>query len=283
MLLSGLFVPLITPFDSSGDVDAATLEALATQVLADGATGLVALGTTGEPSSLSDSEKRAVVEVASRACAAFGAPLIVGAGDPAGATAAMTVVPPFVRPGEAGVVAYFAHLAGSSPVPLIVYNVPHRTGQHLSASALRDLAAIAGIIGFKHSPGGIDATTIDLLADPPPGAAILGGDDVFISPLLSLGAHGGILASAHLATAAFARLVTAWQTGDLGTARDLGHRLSRLSAALFAEPNPTVIKAVLHATGRIKTPHVRLPLLPASESASDQGLAALQTVKGPAG
>jgi 4-hydroxy-tetrahydrodipicolinate synthase len=83
--------------------------------------------------------------------------------------------------------------------------------------------------------------------------------------MLALGARGGITASAHLATDQFAQLVSAWRKGDVDTARSLGHPLARLAAALFAEPNPTVLKGVLHAQGRIPTPDVRLPLLPASE------------------
>jgi 4-hydroxy-tetrahydrodipicolinate synthase len=172
-------------------------------------------------------------------------------------------VPPFLRPGAAGVHAHFSALAATAPVPLIVYHVPYRTGQELSAAALRDLAAIGNVAGIKYATGGIDAATVDLLADVPDGFTVLGGDDVVISPLLALGAHGGILASAHLATAEFAELIEAWHTGDAVRARRIGHRLAPLSAALFAQPNPTVIKAVLHAQGRIPTAAVRLPLLPA--------------------
>ena len=124
------------------------------------------------------------------------------------------------------------------------------------------------------STGGINADTIALLADPPPGLAVLGGDDAFISPLLALGAHGGILASAHVATAGFAELVGAWRAGDASTARAAGHRLAALSAALFAEPNPTVIKAVLHAQGRIPTPHVRMPLADATPAVAERAVRA---------
>ena len=133
----------------------------------------------------------------------------------------------------------------------------------MSANAIRRIAAIPGVVAVKYSAGGIDAETIDLMADPPPGVAILGGDDPFISPLLALGAHGGILASAHLATAAYVELVKAWHSGDLAHARSLGHRLAGLSAALFAGPNPTVVKAALRAQGQIPSSFVRLPLLPA--------------------
>jgi 4-hydroxy-tetrahydrodipicolinate synthase len=102
----------------------------------------------------------------------------------------------------------------------------------------------------------------------PTGFAILGGDDAFISPLLALGGHGGILASAHLATADFAELIARWNAGDAAPARVLGGRLAALSTALFAEPNPTVIKAVLHERGRIPTAAVRLPLLPAGRDST---------------
>jgi 4-hydroxy-tetrahydrodipicolinate synthase len=161
------------------------------------------------------------------------------------------------------VLAYFTRLAVDSPVPLVVYDIPYRTGQYLSVDTLRRLAALPGVVGVKYAPGGVNPDTIALLADPPAGFAVLGGDDPFISTLLALGAHGGILASAHLATAEFVRLIAAWHAGDVAVARGLGGRLSALSTALFAEPNPTVIKAVLHAQGRIPTPMVRLPLLPA--------------------
>jgi 4-hydroxy-tetrahydrodipicolinate synthase len=143
----------------------------------------------------------------------------------------------------------------------------------MSAAALRRVAAIDGVAGVKLAAGGIDPDVIDLLADPPDDFAILAGDDLYVSPLLALGAHGGILASAHLETAAFAALIRAWHAGDVATARPLGHRLARLSAALFAEPNPAVIKAVLHATGRIPTPAVRLPLLQASSGSTRAALA----------
>jgi 4-hydroxy-tetrahydrodipicolinate synthase len=103
-----------------------------------------------------------------------------------------------------------------------------------------------------------------LLADPPGHFAVLAGDDMFASALLALGAAGGILASAHLCTAEFAGLIAAWHRGDVAGARELGRRLAPLSSALFAEPNPVVIKGVLHAQGKIPSPAVRLPLLPAT-------------------
>jgi 4-hydroxy-tetrahydrodipicolinate synthase len=269
---TGMYVPLVTPFDAEGAVAFEALERLAHEVLDAGASGLVALGTTAEPASLTPGEQSAVQERITRVCRERAATMMVGASTVRAvqalhgtqAAAALSLVPPYQRPGEAGTVAHFEALAAASPVPLIVYHVPYRTGQPLSAAAIRQLARIPGIAGIKYAAETIDATAVDLLTDPPPGFSVLGGDDVLISPLLALGAHGGILASAHLATRQFADLATAWSAGDAATAQGLGRRLAPLSAALFAEPNPTVIKAVLHARGRIPTPDVRLPLLPAA-------------------
>ena len=280
-MLTGLYVPLITPFDAAGAVALEALEALTHRILDAGAAGVVALGTTGEPGSLSGAEQGAVVDVADRVCRERGAQLLVGAATPHAlaalrdrpeVAAALSVVPPFTRPGEAGVVAYFSRLTVASPVPLVIYHVPYRTGQYLSADTLRRLAALPGVVGVKYAVGGIDDDTVALMADLPAGFAVLGGDDAFISPLLALGAHGAILASAHVATAQFVEMVDAWSTGDVVGARSLGHRLATLSRALFAEPNPTVVKAVLHAHSTIPTAAVRLPLLPAHSDTTQAAL-----------
>ncbi len=299
----GIYAPLVTPFDADGHVAAHALEVLAHDILAAGAAGLVALGTTAESATLDRDEKDAVVEVCARVCRQRSAPLVVGAGgnDTRAAaadlqrlarwpevTAALVPVPTFTRPGPAGVVAHFTRLAAHSPVPLVVYHVPYRTAQRLDAATLRTLGQVPGIIGVKYATGGVREETVDLLADTPPGFAVLAGDDVLLSPMLALGATGGIVASAHLATGRFVDLAAAWQRGDHATARPLGHALARWSAAAFAEPNPGVIKAVLHAAGRIPTPAVRLPLLPASREALERAgrrLADLQpdaTVERPA-
>jgi 4-hydroxy-tetrahydrodipicolinate synthase len=283
----GLYVPLMTPFDESGAVALACLRALAHAALDGGATGLVALGTTAEPGSLSSAERQDVLEVVAGVCNDRAAPLIVGANTPMeiaqlagvdGVTAALTLVPPFLRPGENGVVAYFEALAAASPVPLLVYHVPYRTGQELLPRTIHRLAALPGVAGMKFAPGALTGDAVAILADPPPRFAVLGGDDALLAPMLALGAHGAIAASAHIGTSGYAALVAAWRSGDVVVARDLGHRLAALSTALFAEPNPTVIKAVLHAQGRIPTSSVRLPLVAAGRSALDAALYAAALV-----
>jgi len=285
--LAGLFIPLITPFTEHGEVAAEALERLAHRVLDDGAAGLVALGTTAESATLTDFERAEVLTICSRVCRQRGAALIAGTGtnDTARTAAelralaqypdvraALVLVPYYTRPGEAGVIEHFRALAGNAPVPLIIYNIPHRTGQQLSWGALARLAEIPGVAGIKQATGALDLDTIDMMASRPAGFSVLGGDDPVISPLLALGAEGAISASAHVCTAEFARLVSLWRDARAVDGRELGHRLASLSRALFAEPNPVVIKSVLHRMGQIPSAAVRLPLLPANLESTEQAL-----------
>ena len=214
--LRGLYVPLITPFTDEGGLALDALEKLAHVIIDSGAVGLVALGTTGESATLTAAERHAVLDICARVCRERGTTLIVGAGSNDTAStvqalqdlaawpevaAALTVVPYYTRPSEEGVVAHFTRLAADSPVPLIVYNIPYRTGRVLRGQTLLDLASVPGIAGIKHAVGAIDQDTIMLMAGRPDDFAVLAGDDVFAAPLLALGAEGGILASAQYAPA----------------------------------------------------------------------------------
>jgi 4-hydroxy-tetrahydrodipicolinate synthase len=284
--IAGLYPPLITPYDSRGAVDLEALERLAGDLIDDGAAGLVALGSTGEPFALTDAESAAVVAVVARVCADRDAQLIVGAGAAdtrvaiarhealahlPGVGASLAVVPYYVRPSEQAVVAHFEAVAAASPVPVLVYEVPPRTGVRLSAEALLEIAAIDGVVGMKLSPGAVDEATVRVLAGAPDGFAVLCGDDAFIHAFMALGAAGAIAASAHFVTDRFAELVRGGERSD-------AEALLPLVLALFAEPNPTVIKAVLHAQGRIATPDVRMPHQNASPGAVARAVAALERV-----
>jgi 4-hydroxy-tetrahydrodipicolinate synthase len=290
--LAGLYVPLITPFGDDGGLAAGSLERLAQRVLDDGATGIVALGTTAETATLTAAEQHQVLDICAAVCRERGAPLIAGAGSNdtrASAealaalsawpeiTAALTVVPYYSCPGEHGVLGHFTALAAASPVPLIIYNIPYRTGQAVGWHTMRQLAELPGVAGVKHAAGSVDQDTVAMMAGRPAGFTVLAGDDLFASALLALGAGGAILASAHLCTGQFARLVAAWLDGRAREASQLGHQLSHLCRALFAGPNPTVIKAVLHRLGQIPSAAVRLPLVAADEEAADAAVAALAT------
>ena len=286
--LRGVYVPLVTPFDRHGRVDLPALERLADDVLAAGAAGVVVLATTGEPSSLDDAERDAVVAACSRVCTDRGAGLVVGAGtndtrttlarhealaDVPGVTASLAVVPYYVRPTEAAVVAHFQFVAARSPVPLVAYNVPYCTGQGLGASALLELAATDGVAGLEQAVGAIDADTLTVLARAPEGFAVLGGDDPYLFPLTLMGAPGAIAASANLCTQRFVTMIEHGLAGEVAPGRAHAEALLPLVRALFAEPSPAVIKALLHAEGRIPTPDVRMPLSNASAAAVERALA----------
>jgi 4-hydroxy-tetrahydrodipicolinate synthase len=279
---TGLLVPVITPFAADGRVDLDALERLAAELLDAGATGLVALSTTAEPSSLDPAEREAVVAACARVCADRGADLVVGAGtndtrttierhealaSVPGVAASLAVVPYYVRPSEAGILAHFAAVAARSPVPLITYNIPYRTGRGLGAEALLELAATDNVAGLKQAVGSLDADTLTVLAGKPDGFAVLGGDDAFLFPTMLMGGAGAIAASSHLCTERVVAMLDAGTAGDVATGRRHAEALLGLVAALFAEPSPAVIKALLHAEGRIPTPDVRLPLAAATPTA----------------
>src|SRR3954447_3666300 len=287
---SGLLAPIVTPFDAAGAVDLDALERLGAELLDAGATGLIALSATGEPSSLDAAERDAVVAACARVCADRGADLIVGAGTNdtretirrhealaavPGVSASLAVVPYYVRPSEAGVVAHFQAVAERSPVPLITYNVPYRTGRGLGAEALLELAATDNVAGLKQAVGALDADTLTVLAGKPEGFAVLGGDDAFTFPTMLMGGDGAISAAGHLCTERFVAMLAAGAAGDVATGRPHAEALLALVGALFAEPSPAVIKALLHAEGRIPTPDVRLPLVNAAPASLERARAAL--------
>jgi 4-hydroxy-tetrahydrodipicolinate synthase len=291
---TGLLAPVVTPFAPDGSVDLDALERLGGELLDAGATGLIALSTTGEPSALDASERDAVVAAAARVCADRGADLIVGAGtndtretirrhealaDVPGVSASLAVVPYYVRPSEAGIVAHFAAVAERSPVPLITYNVPYRTGRGLGAAALLEVAAIDNVAGVKQAVGALDADTLAVLAGKPEGFAVLGGDDAYLFPTMLMGGEGAIAAAAHLCTERFVAMLAAGAGGDVAAGRPHAEALLPLVGALFAEPNPAVIKALLHDEGRIPTPDVRLPLVNASPAALQRARDALAAAR----
>jgi 4-hydroxy-tetrahydrodipicolinate synthase len=288
--LRGVWVPLITPFDKSDAVDVEAIERLCGEYLADGVTGIVALGTTGESPALDADEKRLVIEACSRACAPRGAPLIVGTGTnntrstiaatralegiPAVA-GALVVAPYYVRPSEAAIIEHFRAVAAVSPVPVVVYNIPSRTGRGLGAASILDVASIPNVVGIKQAVGALDGDTLEVLADAPAGFGLLGGDEAFAFPTVVMGGVGAIAAASHLCTPRFVAMVECGLAGKLEDGRAHAEALLPMIRAGFSEPNPAVFKGVLHAQGRIATPDVRMPLANASAAAIERCLAAV--------
>ena len=288
--LRGVWVPLITPFDASGAVDVPAIERLCGEYLDAGAAGIVALGTTGESAALDASEKQVVVDACSRVCVARGARLIVGTGtnstrttvaatnalgDVSAAVGALVVVPYYVRPSESGIVEHFRMVAAESPVPIVLYNIPYRTGRGLSARSLLELASVPNVAWLKQAVGGIDADTLEVLAGAPEGFHVLGGEDLYLYPTVLMGGSGAIAASAHVCTERFVAMIECGLAGKLDDGRAHAEALLPVVQAGFAEPNPAVWKGVLHAQGRIATPDLRAPMTNASAAAIERCLAAI--------
>jgi 4-hydroxy-tetrahydrodipicolinate synthase len=290
----GVYIPLITPFAADGSVALDALEGLANGYLDAGCAGLVPLGTTGESTSLDADEKHAIIDLCSRICRERGAQLIVGGGtnnpeatavsvealaDVDGVTAAMCVVPYYVRPSQAGIVAHFAEVARRSPVPVVVYNIPSRTGRLLEAPGVLELAEVDNIAGVKQATP-LDPDTMALLAGAPDDFSILSGEDPYLLAHLFFGASGTICASAHVCTDRFIALVECGLAGKVEEGRVHHEALAPVTTAGFSEPNPAVFKGALHAQGRIPTADLRLPMTPASQSAIDRLLAAVDAASG---
>ena len=232
--LRGVYIPLITPFERSGEVAVDAIERLGHEYLDAGATGIVALGTTGESTALDASEQQAVIDACSRVCVERDAQLIVGAGTNStrtsvtavqalagtpGLTAALIVVPYYVRPSEAGIVAHFRAVADASPVPVVLYNIAIRTGRNLSATGVLEAATHPNIAGIKQAAVGLDLDTMQLLRGAPDDFAVLGGEDPFLLPLVFMGGTGTICASAHLCTERFVAMIECGLAGKVDEGR----------------------------------------------------------------
>jgi 4-hydroxy-tetrahydrodipicolinate synthase len=293
-LLEGVYVALVTPFADDGSVALAAVERLSHESLEAGCAGIVALGTTGEAPALDAAEQRDVIETCARVCAEHDAQLIVGAGSNStaktiaavealagtpGVAATLIVVPYYVRPSAAGVVAHLGAVADASPVPVVVYNIPVRTGRNLGPAGMLELAQHPNIVGLKQAVGALDTETLEILAGAPRDFSVLGGDDAFFLPTVLMGGAGAISAAAHLCTERFVAMVDCGLAGKVDDGRAHAEALLPVVTAGFAEPNPAVFKGVLHAQGRIPTPDVRLPLVNASAGSVQTALAATEAAR----
>jgi 4-hydroxy-tetrahydrodipicolinate synthase len=294
LTLRGVYIPLITPFATDGTVAVDAVTSLCHQYLDAGATGIIPLGTTGESSALTTTEKRAVVDACSAVCVARGAQLIVGAGtnstaatveavrslaDVPGLSGVLIVVPYYVRPSEAGIVAHFRAVADASPAPVVLYNIAIRTGRNLSAASVLEAASHPNIAGIKQAAVGLDVDTLELLRGAPDDFAVMGGEDPFLYPIVLMGGAGAICASAHVCTEQFVSMIECGLAGKVEEGRAHAEALLPVVQACFVEPNPAIFKGVLHAQGRIPTPDVRMPLTNASPAAIDAALAAIAAVR----
>ena len=268
--LSGVLLPLVTPF-RDGALDEASLRRLVATFAASPIAGFVLAATTGEGLVLDTEETERLVAVA--ASAAGGLPLWLGLSGSdtrrlkqrLDATARWPITghlvacPAYTRPSQEGLRQHFTLLARDAAKPLLVYNIPYRTGVNLANETLLRLAELPAIRGVKDCC--MDAAqSFDLLRRRPAGFAVLTGEDTLFHAALAQGADGGILAAAQADPAAFIAVRTAVLAGDAAGALQRWRGLVDLARLLFAEPNPAPIKHWLWRAGLIASPELRLPM-----------------------
>lgn len=270
----GIWVPIVTPFHNN-QVDFASLRALAARLAAAGVSGLIACGSTGEAAALDEAEQLAVLDALLDAVDIDSCPIAMGLSSSNQADAlrrlrhvqrrpvAGLLVPPpsYIRPGQEGIAGWFETLADAAEVPLLLYNIPYRTGSGIALETYRRLAKHPRVIATKDCGGDL-ALTASLLADSQ--LQVLAGEDLQVLATLALGGNGAILASAHIRPDLFVRLAEHVHAGELHEAREIFYRLLPVIRLLFAEPNPGPLKAALAMMGWIEDEALRLPMVPAS-------------------
>ncbi len=272
----GVGVALVTPFDGEGNVDLEGLARLVDSVIEGGVDYLVALGTTAETPTLSHPERRAVAAFI-REQNAGRVPLVIGMGgndtaklcaelrafDPTGFDAVLSVTPYYNRPSQEGLFRHYRAVAEASPLPVILYNVPGRTGVNMSAeTTLRIAAEVPNVIGVKEACGEISQMQ-DIIKGAPEGFLVLSGDDGMTLPLMSVGGHGVVSVLANAFPAEFSRMVHTAR-GSVAKAQAVWADLEDVCHLLFAEGNPTGVKTALAVKGICRA-DVRLPLVEGSD------------------
>lgn len=282
-LFSGTGVALITPFRRQQEtVDFTKLEALIEHIIASGVDYIVALGTTSEAATMTPSERSAVqefiVETVAGRC-----PIMLGLGGNNtlnltdtiartnfdGISGILSVTPFYNKPNQRGLLEHYRNISEASPVPVVIYNVPGRTGVNLAAETTLTLAnECPNIIGIKEASGNIQQA-MEILRQRPAGFRVISGDDALTYPLLALGADGVISVIANALPKEMSDMVRLAMKGDLKKALPLQMKMLPLMNAIFDEGNPTGIKALLEIQGSI-TNILRLPLVKASKTLTNK-------------
>ena len=269
----GCGTALVTPFTADGAVDEPAVQRLAARQIDAGVHFLVPCGSTGESPTLSRAERRRVVELVVKT-AGGRVPVLAGAGGyntrgvidlvadmrGAGADGILSVTPYYNRPPPEGIYQHYRAIAESTPLPIVVYNVPGRTGCNVDVGTLCRLADIPNIVGVKEASANMPQMC-EICRAVPTGFSVLSGDDLFTVPLLSVGGSGVISVASNEAPEEMSRLVSVALNGDFDTARQLHTRLLPLMQINFIETNPIPVKAAMAHLGLLEL-HYRLPMVP---------------------
>lgn len=278
----GLGIALITPFRADGSIDEEALIRLVEYQIREGADFLCIMGTTAETPTLTPEEKRwlrqtLVERVAGRV------PLLMGCGgnntaavvrelqetDWTGIDGVLSVCPMYNKPSQEGLYQHFRAIAQASPIPVVLYNVPGRTGVNMTAETTLRLARdFENIVAIKEASGNITQMD-DIIKNKPAGFDVISGDDGITFPLITLGAVGVISVIGNALPREFSRMVRLALQGEYSSALHIHHKFTELFKLLFVDGNPAGVKAMLHAMGMIEN-QLRLPLVPTRLTTMEQ-------------
>lgn len=285
--MRGSMVALATPF-KDGKVDYAALESLVEWQIASGQTALVPCGSTGESATMNHAEHAEVVAAVIRT-ANGRVPVIAGTGsnatseaieltraaERAGAQGALLISPYYNKPTQDGIVEHYRAVANASGLPLLVYNIPGRTGSTIEPQTLKRLAEIERVAGVKDATGSLDRV-MDTIAACGDRFILLSGEDSLTVPMIAMGARGVITAAGNVIPKEMAQLTEAALAGRYDEARTVSYKVLPVIRALFLETNPIPVKAALSMMGRCRD-ELRLPLLPMTAGPREQLRKALVT------
>lgn len=278
--LRGTGVAIVTPFDEKEQIDFPALGNIINFLIEGGVEYIVSLGTTGETPVLDKAEKKEILQFTYETVGGR-IPVVAGIGGnytkaviqemeqlPLDKAAAiLSVSPAYNKPSQEGIYLHYRSMAESSPLPILLYNVPGRTGRNMTADTTLRLAALSNIVGIKEASGMMDQCAV-ILQEKPENFLVISGDDALSLPLLAAGMDGVISVAANAYPAAFSSMVRYCLAGNFDDARIINNRLLPVYDLLFAENNPAGVKAFLHLQGLLKN-QLRLPLVPLSQPIFD--------------
>jgi len=286
-MFTGVGTALVTPFTKSGDLDEQGVRRLGRRQIDGGIDFLVPCGTTGESPTLTDAERTRIVEILVDE-AGGRVPVLAGAGGyntnevihqaeemrAAGASGLLSVTPYYNRPTQEGLYQHYRAIAESTPLPIVVYNVPGRTGSNVEPATLARLAAIPNIVGVKEASGNV-TQMCEVCRAVPPEFLVLSGDDILTLPLMSVGGHGVISVVSNQIPAEMVRMVKAAARNDFAAARAIHARILPLMQINFVETNPIPVKAAMAAMGLLEEVY-RLPMCAPKAESRDKVLGVLK-------
>lgn len=274
--MKGLWLPIITPFKND-EVDFDSYKRLIDHYITGGITGLIPMGTTGESPALMDYENEKLLDVTLEHVNGR-VPIFWGHGgnytkkvikgleklESSGIEGILSVCPYYNRPNQLGIKEHFKAISNSTDLDIVLYNIPYRTGRNMENETIIELAKEKNIIALKDACGNFDQS-VNLLMNKPEGFSILSGEDATLFSSLSLGGDGGIVASAHLNTEKYVKLMKLMSDNKLAEAKEIWKELYPIIPYLFQEPNPAPIKHLLNKQGLIDSDELRLPMTSCSK------------------